>query len=192
MDSVPEVWKPIPGFDIYEASSLGRVRSVDRINQQWNRYAMCQTHVKGKVLKSRMDRGYLVIGLKKGNGSHVFTSVHRLVALAFIGPCPDKYTVDHLNEDKCDNRPENLEYVTRGENTKRAYRSGQACTKGERNPKAVLTEYQAQVILDLPTLGEALEYSRSIPGCNDGIAVRLRKRETWKHLVPSNFKSGEA
>ena len=59
--------------------------------------------------------GYLVVGLKAKNGKHKIERVHRLVAMAFI-PNPDKKpTVNHLNEDKTDNRVENLEWATMAE-----------------------------------------------------------------------------
>jgi hypothetical protein len=47
--------------------------------------------------------------------------VHRIVADAFLGPCPAGYQVDHVNGHKADNRAANLEYVTPSENTKRAW-----------------------------------------------------------------------
>jgi hypothetical protein len=50
--------------------------------------------------------------------------VHRIVAAAFIGPCPDGLEINHKNGIKLDNRAENLEYTTRSANMKHAYDSG--------------------------------------------------------------------
>lgn len=60
---------------------------------------------------------------KKNIGEH--KDIHRLVAMAFL-PAPDFIDpqVDHINGRKWDNRVENLEYVTRAENNRRAYAEG--------------------------------------------------------------------
>lgn len=46
-------------------------------------------------------------------------SVHRAIAEAWHGPCPDGKEVDHINSVRDDNRPENLRYLTRQENMAR-------------------------------------------------------------------------
>jgi hypothetical protein len=47
-------------------------------------------------------------------------NVHQLVMLAFVGPPPEKYAIDHIDCDKTNNRLTNLEYVTHAENNRRA------------------------------------------------------------------------
>ena len=66
---------------------------------------------RGKKLGSINTGGYLqtLIGLD-------YFRVHDLVAMAFIGPKPKNYDVDHINGDKLDNSPANLRYVTRSQN----------------------------------------------------------------------------
>jgi hypothetical protein len=67
------------------------------------------------------SNGYLRIAYwshtKKVNTSFL---VHRLVARAFLGPCPEGMQVNHKNGVKYDNRIENLEYVTPSQNTRHA------------------------------------------------------------------------
>lgn len=112
-----EVWKSIPGFDgVYDASNIGRIRSIDRYITQTNGIIRFQ---KGIVLKQRTDKdGYLNVELNKNN-SRKFCRVNRLIALTFI-PNDDpknKTQVNHKNEfDKNDNSVSNLEWCTVREN----------------------------------------------------------------------------
>lgn len=99
-----EVWRSIPGYDEYEASSEGRVRNVTT----------------GRVLRPGDNgHGYRIVGVGRGAARRM-RYVHRLVAAAFIGLCPDGCEVDHLNSCRAANQPTNLEYVTHHENNRRA------------------------------------------------------------------------
>ena len=114
-----ELWQPISGLeDRYEVSSLGAVRSIQRVEKILNRWGT-YTHrpVKSRTLKPfPLNSGYLSVALKVKNKS-VNRRVHRLVAEAFIGPCPSSdHVVNHINHNKLDNRLENLEWVTQSEN----------------------------------------------------------------------------
>lgn len=64
------------------------------------------------------------IHLRHNHATSVTTSVHRLVALAFIGPCPEGMEVLHINGEPDDNRLENLRYGTRAENVADTIRHG--------------------------------------------------------------------
>lgn len=92
-----EIWKDISGFEgVYEISSYGRVRSVKS----------------GRILSTSKCggcRGYLSVCLSK-NGKRYGKLVHRLVAEAFV---PNPYNlpeVNHIDEDKINNRADNLEF----------------------------------------------------------------------------------
>lgn len=94
-----EVWRDIPGYEgKYQASSLGRIRGPRTMHTPF------QNH-----------NGYLIATLHMG-GTKVRTGVHRLVALAFIPNPESKPQINHINGDKTDNRPENLEWATCSEN----------------------------------------------------------------------------
>lgn len=110
-----EIWRPIRDFEgLYEVSSLGQVRSVDRTVRGAN--AMSDSYPinrKGRVLKQSMaTNGYLFVVLCK-DGKHTHTNVHRLVAETFI-PNPDILPeVNHKDEDKTNNAVSNLEWCDR-------------------------------------------------------------------------------
>ena len=105
-----EEWRSIPGYEgLYEVSNLGRVRSLDR----YVKYSNGNIHLhKGKVLSlGKNTDGYLKVHLKCNTKCKTIT-VHRLVALTFI-PNPDNLPcVNHKDEDKTNNRVENLEWCT--------------------------------------------------------------------------------
>ena len=90
-----EIWKDIEGYEgLYEVSSYGRVRNL----------------VSGKFIKpSQKNDGYCRVCLYK-NGGGKCINIHRLVAQAFI-PNPDNLPeINHLDEDKTNNRVDNLEF----------------------------------------------------------------------------------
>lgn len=99
-----EEWKPIPKFKgEYEASTLGRIRSVDRIviDSIGRRHAY-----KGMVIKQSIDSdGYNIVTLFGKT-----QKVHRLVASTFILNENKLPQINHKNEIKTDNRVDNLEW----------------------------------------------------------------------------------
>ena len=110
---IMEEWEDIEGYEgIYQVSNLGRVKSLN-----YNRTK------KEKILKPQLHRkGYLYVVLyKEGKGRHY--KIHRLVAQAFIPNPENKPEVNHKDEDKTNNKVENLEWTTRREN----------CNYGTRN-----------------------------------------------------------
>lgn len=103
-DSLEE-WRSIPGYErTYEVSSLGRVRSLPRPG------------TKGGVRKIRVGkRGYPVLSLVQ-DGVQTTHEVHRLVALAFLGPRPEGALVRHVDGDALRPHADNLTYGTWGDN----------------------------------------------------------------------------
>lgn len=104
-----EVWKDIKGYEnYYQISSLGRVKSLDRINNKG------VTQI-GRVLKCSYRSGYKSVTLSK-KGKSVSCVIHRLVAIAFIPNHENKPQVNHIDENKNNNNVNNLEWVTAKEN----------------------------------------------------------------------------
>lgn len=137
-----EVWKDIPGYEgLYQASNLGRVRSLNRVDALGRR-------IRGRVLKpgTHLD-GYLMVDLSKGGVAKHY-SVHRLILLAFRGE--SDLDANHRDGDKANNRLSNLEYVTPSENTQHAYDIGLVvAASGEDHSGSRLTEEEVLAIRNL-------------------------------------------
>lgn len=101
-----EIWKDIKSYEgLYQVSNLGRVRSLDKLDS-WGR------KVKGKILKPKKEKkGYLRVTLHK-NGIPEYFKVHRLVAVNFINNTHNFPEVNHIDENKENNRVDNLEWCT--------------------------------------------------------------------------------
>lgn len=120
-----EEWRDIPCCDgKYQASTFGRIRSVDRIvyakmpdgSRQKRRY-------KGKILRAADSKSnpHLYVSLGRGGNGRL---VHELVALAFLGERPPKSDVCHIDGNPTNNKITNLRYDTRTENILDVYRTG--------------------------------------------------------------------
>lgn len=109
------VWKPIPAYPGYEASSDGRIRSVSRVIMRSNGVPLS---VPTRLLTPhrRKSNGYCTVHMRINN-TDVTRTVHRLVAAAFYGPLPPKMNTRHLNGVRHDNWLSNLAYGTPTENS---------------------------------------------------------------------------
>lgn len=106
-----EVWKKIEGtYGMMEVSSLGRIRSLLRVDKT--------------ILKYQHDsKGYQRVRVTIRREKMSF-KVHREVAKAFI-PNPDnKPQVNHIDGNKDNNAVDNLEWVTNQENARHAFKTG--------------------------------------------------------------------
>jgi len=101
-----EIWKDIQGYEgLYQVSNLGNVRSLHYRNTN---------NVKELFLKPH-NRGYLQVELHKDGVRKMFT-VHRLVAMAFVDGYAEDRDVNHIDENKHNNRASNLEWVSTSQN----------------------------------------------------------------------------
>ena len=131
-----ENWLPIPGYEgFYEASDLGRIRSVDRtISPKGGPTYLC----KGKIISTKFveNEKRVVINLWKENKQKQFR-LHKLIMLTFVGPRPEGMDICHYDGNAQNNRLDNLRYDTRSANIQDAIRHGTS-TRGDNNGRSVL------------------------------------------------------
>ncbi len=164
-----EEWREIlDGF--YEASSLGRIRrrlpgmgaQVGKILSQWP-----------------LKNGYLHIvvcinGVKRG------FLVHRLVMLAFRGPCPPGKEVNHKDTVKSNCRIDNLEYKTHVKNIRHAIKLGLG-TSGERNGCSKLTWKKVNEIKKFRIEANLTQRALGVRfGVTSGTIGRVLRCESWR------------
>jgi len=112
-----EIWKAYPEIGIIEVSSLGRVRTLDRVVSSKGNGTRFQ---KGQVLKPFIsNNGYMRVHIRI-DGKSTMKSVHRLVAKTFIKNADNLPEVNHRDCDRTNNNVGNLNWCTHEENI--AYR----------------------------------------------------------------------
>lgn len=125
-----EIWKKYPEIVGIEVSTLGRVRTMDRLESR-EKYT-CS--LKGQVLKqyNRKD-GYLQVSFRM-NGKAITKKVHRLVAETFIPNQDNLPEVNHKDCNRANNNVENLEFCTRSYNRQYREKYGVSSTESAGHP----------------------------------------------------------
>jgi hypothetical protein len=129
------IWMNVINFPAYECSDHGEIR------RKTSPFVL-QPTISGT--------NYQRVGLMQ-NGAAQFVTVHAIVCTAFKGPRPSpQHEVNHLNEDKFDNRAENLEWTLK--NTE--YSQGRACER-------LLTDGTWQTFPSIGAAAEVIEMNRT-------------------------------
>jgi len=131
MPSIPYCVKEIIGFPNYLIDTKGNVFS-DKHNGR-------------KKLKYKYNFEYPAVVLYK-NKKPISKFIHRLLGENFIPNTSNKPFICHLNDIRTDNRLENLQWGTRGENLMDSYRNGRSIVKGEKCTFVKLTKKQVKQI----------------------------------------------
>lgn len=120
LQAAAEEWRAIPGHEgSYEASSWGRIRSLDRIvGYKDGRSRFSAGQILRQTLNQRSHRYMVSLGF----GGQV--EVHVLVARTFLGPCPDGMECCHNDGDSTNNSIGNLRWDTHSENNRDRRRHG--------------------------------------------------------------------
>lgn len=139
-NTTEEVWKPVVGYEgEYEVSNLGRIKSKARTIIHGHTGTRIIPETIRKIQTRSHGRKYVLLSNKRP------IAIHRAVAEAFIGPCPDGCNCNHIDGDPANNRVENLEWITHSENMKHAYRNG-LTPVGEKRGNSKLTNSTAASI----------------------------------------------
>jgi len=173
-----EKWKQIPNFSRYEASTKGRLRSTNYKNSG-----------KTKVLKpADGGDGYLKTMLQNDEGQYKSWGVHKWIALTFLGEKPDGLEINHKDGVKVNNAPDNLEYCTRSENLKHAFKNSLIDPKrGSKNGMAKLTEQDVKEIREHAEQSGRY-YGRKALADRYGVSeaqikdIVNRRRNIWPHV----------
>lgn len=170
--NMEEIWKDIKGFEgRYMISNLGRVKSM--------KY---RHHNKVEILKEDFKFGYKRVCLFTKDGKRKRIRVHRLVAQAFI-PNPNNYSIiNHKDENKENNRADNLEWCTQKYNINYGTRTERASTKIR---KAIIQIDEENKIINqynsIKEVEENLKYNRSnIIACAKG-RIKTAYGYIWKY-----------
>jgi hypothetical protein len=196
-----EMWGAIPGFDGYEASTFGRVRSWLRTVRRTQSRRKSKAPAEARILSPGSSHGYPMVVLMK-DGKKFYRLVHQLVLETFVGPCPPGMEGCHFPDRSPANcRLHNLRWDTKSENMEdqRAHgtlaagvRNGRhgnprRTLRGTQNGRALLREGDVRVIrmiLSLPDderprqddIGAAFRISQPAVDA-------INRRITWKHVA---------
>lgn len=136
-----EIWQDIPGSEgFYQASTLGRIRSVDR---------QIHNYIKpGRVLKPQHHTsGYFSVNIYLNGNNVKHAYIHRLVALTFV-PNPNQYEqVNHKDFNKKNNIADNLEWVSPHQNILH-FRQSKMAIKSDKNKRRNLANRSLNYILE--------------------------------------------
>lgn len=127
-----EQWKDVVGYkSAYGISNLGRIKGNERcISYSNGRYYTKPASIK----KSRIaENGYLHTMLRYNNHNK-YEPIHKLVAMAFLGHTPSKHSivVDHHDENKINNLPQNLKLITQRKNISKSQKNRTSIYDGVR------------------------------------------------------------
>jgi hypothetical protein len=174
-----EEWRDIAGFWGYQVSSCGRVRS-------FRGHRGAPLNCSHFIRQVANPDGYLGIEIEAKK-----RSVSRLVAGAFVGPCPTGQQVAHLDGCKTNNHASNLAWVTAEENSRHRTLHGTQ-NRGMRGHTHQLTDAQVALVIDRLAAGvRQCDIAREF-GVSRTLIYGIKVGRTWKHIPrgASNVSAG--
>ncbi len=173
-----EIWKPITGYEHrYDVSNMGRVRSRFIRYPSTPRSTPRFLHPR----KTNPKYGHLYVSLTGIDGKSKNHLIHRLVATAFIGPCPKGLNCAHLDGDAGNNRVENLLWVTQKENLSHCLRHG-THRRGEKASYAKLKNADVIAIRKLKNTDLTYKMIGALYGVSRSLIGHIMRGESWIHI----------
>ena len=177
-----EMWKNIAGYEKYQVSNHGRVRSID-YNHTGQIRELAQNCNRG---------GYMYVNLYN-QGKRKTHMIHRLVAEAFLENPEQLPVINHIDCDKRNNHVSNLEFCTISHNTKHAYDNGLINTEESRR-KAAEANRKKVICLTTGKVFDSIQEASSFYGAaHQGISACCKgkvksagklngKKLIWKYI----------
>lgn len=164
---MPEEWCPVVGYEgYYQVSNKGRVRNAKTL----------------RVLKTWINNGGAHMVTFSVNKKRKSFTISRLVAAAFIGPCPENLIVLHGKKGRNYHGVDNLSYGTYKQNNGADRIRDKTLLKGEHHGCAKLNEMQVRVIRRL--LESKTMTQKEISGIfhvNSTTIGCIKRGTTWQH-----------
>lgn len=172
-----EVWKPVVGYEnLYEVSSLGRVRSLPREVKHYTGKLMLR---RGGEIKGTKQR-YVLLNLCR-DGQTKTIPLHKIVAEAFHGPRPTGAIIRHKDGDRYANTAENICYGTHQENSDDMRLHG-TVLRGEAHGCSKATEKIIRTVRE----SRGVKTQRKLAE-ETGMSVQwvqaVQMRKIWQHLL---------
>lgn len=176
-----EDWRDVTGYvGILQASNYGRLRTVRRSVKTC--YGSTRV-VNPRLIAERPGKsGYLRVHRNYGGTQFA----HRLVALAWVANPHELPCINHIDGNKSNNHPDNLEWCTQSENASHAHRiglsSGMDLQKGDLSIASKLREAQVVEIKQRLAVGDrSIDLAREFGVCKGAIA-EIKAGRSWGHV----------
>lgn len=131
------------------------------------------------------DKGYVLVRLNI-DGKATSKHLHRVLAECFLERPEGSVEVDHINTIRDDNRLENLRWVTKEQNVKHSYDSGNRIVLGERNANCKTDEKTVREICGYLASGLKPSKIRDL-GYDYRLARTINSKQNWKHISDEYF-----
>lgn len=179
-----EVWKEVEskGFR-WLVSSSGRVKTPSHEStytrmRNGKEQTFSSSFPERELTPYKAKNGYLEVAAMNG-GRRVKHTVHRLVGIAFVAGYADDLTINHIDGDKMNNHPENLEWVSLSRNTQHEWESGLVDLRGENQPGSKLTSKRVVYIRRLLAQGIPAHTLAIVAGMSPSMIEMIRDGKRW-------------
>lgn len=172
-----ERWLPVVGYEgIYEVSSHGRVRSLDRVVLRSNGVPQ---KIRGRMRRLTVGaRDYPHVSCTRQGQKLRLRYVHEMVMSAFVWPRRHGMETRHLDGDKCNSKLSNLCYGTMQENHEDRVRHG-VSNRGERSGNAKTTRREVHSIFVLRGQGRTQRETAAEVGVSHEHVRDILNRKKW-------------
>jgi hypothetical protein len=158
--------KPAVGFPGYFVTDTGKILSTKKVFRE--------------IKSHPNEKGYHQVSVRR-NGRSVTVKVHHVIAVAFHGPRPQGLVGAHLDGDKNNNTPGNIEWVTDIVNNSHKREHG-TLAQGSKINMSKLKEHQIPAIRELIAQGRVLREIGDIYGVNYRTISHIKNKVTWNHV----------